>query len=102
MAHRELNVNAITTEKQFTRQVIELAQIFGWRVYHTWLSIRSASGFPDLCLVRGNRLIFAELKSERGAPTPAQKGWLEALKQTSAEVYLWRPSDFDMIVELLR
>jgi hypothetical protein len=102
MTRREFDVSAIITEKQFTQQVIELAQLFGWRVYHTWLSVKSASGFPDLCLVRGNRLIFAELKSDRGVLTSAQKEWLEALKQTSAEVYLWRPSDFDMIVELLR
>ena len=91
------------TEKQFERQVKELADLFGWLYHHTWLIIHSPAGFPDCVLVRDNRVIFAELKSEKGKLSPAQEVWLEKLRATGqAEVYLWRPADFDDIVVVLR
>jgi hypothetical protein len=90
------------TEKEFQEQVVELARLSGWRVYHTWLAVRSASGFPDLVLARPGRLVFAELKSNRGKLTLAQEEWLQALRETgAAEVYLWRPDDWDEIVQIL-
>ena len=62
----------------------------GWDAYHPWLSTHSASGYPDLTLVRPPRLVFAELKSERGKTTDAQDRWLERLARCNAEAYLWR------------
>ena len=48
--------------------------------YHTFDSnSRQAKGFPDLCLVRGKRLIFAELKTDTGKLTADQEAWLIAL-----------------------
>ena len=58
------------TEKEFMRQVSDLARIFGWRVYHPWLSIHSERGWPDLALVKPPRLILAELKRENGRVSP--------------------------------
>ena len=90
-------------EREFQQQVIDLAHIFHWRVYHTWMSIHSAGGFPDLTLARGNRLIFAEIKSEKGRLTLAQAEWLEILKATGkCEVYVWMPSDWPEITEILK
>jgi hypothetical protein len=89
------------TEKQFEAQVRQLAHLYGWLCYHTWRSIHSPAGFPDLVLVRGSRLVFAELKTARGKLTAAQQQWLEALRQTAAEVYVWRPDDWDAIVACL-
>ena len=83
--------------------IVEMATLFGWRHYHTWSSVHSPAGFPDLVLVRPPRLIFAELKSQVGRVTPAQKAWLDDLYATpSTEVYLWRPSDLDDIERVLR
>jgi hypothetical protein len=89
------------TEKQFEAQVRQLARLCGWLCYHTWRSIHSPAGFPDLVLLRGQRLVFAELKTARGRLTAAQQQWLEALRQTPAEVYVWRPDDWDAIVACL-
>ena len=49
----------------------------------------------------GARLIFAELKSDAGRLRPDQADWLADLAPTGAEVYVWRPADFDRIVEVL-
>jgi len=94
-------------ESEFEAQVRQLARLCGWLCYHTWRSIHSPAGFPDLVLVRADgrpgdaRLIFAELKTARGKLTAAQQQWLEALRQTAAEVYVWRPDDWDAIVACL-
>ena len=114
------------TEKQFAQQIIDLCKLFGWRYYRTWLSVHSPAGFPDIVMVRPPRLIFAELKSEIGKLSPEQEAWLDGLKEcqktitfepivirgeplrgnfpllTIPEVYLWRPNQFDEIVELLK
>ena len=88
------------TEKQWQAQVVQIAQLAGWHTYHTWLSIRSQPGFPDLVLVR-ERVIFAELKAEKGKLTAHQKGWLDTLTTAGAEVYVWRPSDWDNVLRTL-
>jgi type IV secretory pathway protease TraF len=90
------------TEKQFAQMVVDLARILGWTCYRTWLSVRSPSGFPDLVLVRPPRLIFTELKSERGRLTEAQEVWLKLLRQVPGiEVHVWRPSDWESILAVL-
>ena len=101
------------SEKDFLEQVIDLAHIFGWRVAHFrpartekgWRTAVSAdgAGFPDICMVRSSRVVYAELKSEKGKIGDAQIEWLEALQGTGkVEVEIWRPSDFDRITEVLR
>jgi hypothetical protein len=91
------------SERDLTAYVRDLAQLFGYRRYHTWLAKHSPAGFPDEVLVRGSRLIFAELKSERGKVSPEQEAWLEALRHVAGvEVYVWRPIDMDAIPGILR
>ena len=90
------------TEAQFQSQVVGLARATGWRVYHTHDSRRSAAGFPDLTMVRGARLVMAELKSEMGFATSAQRQWLDALGAVpGVESYLWKPDDLDEIGAIL-
>lgn len=91
------------SEAQLQDQVVHVAKLFGWRVFHPWLSIRSAEGFPDLVMVRLSRIIFAELKSDKGRLTPAQQAWRDDLERTGkVEVYVWRPGDWSEILEVLR
>ena len=91
-----------TTEKQLEQQVKELAKLFNWKYYHTWRSIHSPAGFPDCVLVRPPRLIFAELKSDKGLVSDKQQEWLDELNQVPyIEVFVWRPDDFEEIVECL-
>lgn len=83
-------------EKHFQAEVIKLAKRCGWRHYHTHDSRRSAAGFPDLVLVRGQRLIFAELKVKPNRPTPAQEEWLADLRRIHGDVVtvLWYPEQW--------
>jgi hypothetical protein len=91
------------TEADLQANVLALAGHRGWLRYHTFDSRRSAAGFPDLVLVRGDRLVFAELKRERGRVTTEQRHWLAALGEvTRVDARLWRPSDWRSIEEALR
>ncbi len=95
------------TEKQFEAQVKDLAKVLGWKMYHTWRSIHSPAGFPDCVFVRNGTIIFAELKSEVGKLSDAQQEWITALERVAqcslgVQVFVWRPSDFDKIVEVLK
>lgn len=82
------------TEKVFMEQVIAYARLVGWKVYHPWISVRSEPGWPDVAMVRGGRLVVAELKSLTGKLTPAQEEWLGALGAVPCcEVYIWYPTE---------
>ena len=101
------------SEAQFQRQVEDLAAIYGWQWMHirpglnqrgTWrtpISGAMGAGWPDLVLVKADRMIFAELKSERGKLTASQVKVLNALEATGHQVFCWHPSDWDNIVEVL-
>jgi hypothetical protein len=79
-------------EKQLQAQVMQLAKLYGWRAYHTFLSIRSEPGFPDCVLVR-DRVLYRELKTNSGKLTPAQKQWLDALLWAGQDASVWREDD---------
>ncbi len=89
-------------EKQFMAAVLDLARWMGWRTYHPWDSRRSASGWPDLTLVRDERLLFAELKTERGRLSGAQQEWIDALRRAGCDVRVWRPMDWPEIEQTLQ
>jgi hypothetical protein len=84
------------TEAELLDSVRTLARFTGWMTYHTYTSKHSDAGFPDLVLVRGPELIFAELKRERGRITDQQQAWLDQLRDVRAiDVYEWRPGMFE-------
>jgi hypothetical protein len=96
------------TEKEWLAQVTQLARLYGWRCYHTLRSQGSGAGFPDLVLVRPPQLVFAELKTDKGRVSPAQREWLADLDEAAADashaihVGVWRPADFDRVHAILR
>lgn len=95
-------LDASLTERQFMDTVTDYARRCSWDYYHTWRSVHSVKGFPDLVLVRAERLVFAEIKRQSGKPTKEQVYWLERLAATGAETYIWRPSDWEQVREVLR
>ncbi len=100
------------SERDFERQVLELARLTGWRTAHFrptktskgWRTPVSGDGkgFPDLVLVRPPEIVFAELKAASGRVSSEQEAWLEALSRCEGiETRLWRPSDFEEIQAML-
>lgn len=90
------------TEKEWSQTVYDAARLLGWRAYRVLRSRGSTPGVPDLMLLRGDRLCFAELKTEKGTPTAAQLEWLAELSEVAGvETYLWRPSDFMDVASVL-
>ena len=96
------------SEADFQQRIIDLAQFRGWHVYHArpartktgWRTPgQGNSGLPDLILARSGVVLLAELKSQKGKPTREQQGWLAAAGPSG---YLWRPSDWTTVVEILR
>jgi hypothetical protein len=107
------------SETEFRATVIEAAERLGWKVWSINDSVYRAlivanrklgihfrppaAGFPDLVMVRGDRLVFAELKSNTGTVRPEHKVWLDALAELRypVEVHIWRPREFDCVLEVL-
>lgn len=91
------------TERDFQALVVQLAKLRGWLTYHTYDSRRSDEGFPDLVMVRDDRVLFIELKQERRnrKASAVQQKWLDNLTAAGQEVYLWRPSDWPTITKTL-
>lgn len=100
-------------EAQWQNNVIDYAHLMGWHVAHfrpmfdskrkRWMTPVQAdgAGFPDLVLVRGDRVVFVELKAPGKYPKPEQKIWLDKLRATSAEVYVWRPQHIEEMTRVL-
>lgn len=107
------------SEAELQAAIVEYAQRSGWLVnwIPDWmfsLAVKSMArgrrgdrqwsppGFPDLVLMQGLRdqrepvrLIFVELKSEKGVFREPQQDWLLALiRVPGIEVYAWRPEDW--------
>ena len=104
------------TEAQFMEQVTQLAEIRGWSWAHfrpamtskgwrTPVSGPLGRGWPDLVLVRGKQLIFAELKRDGRWVTHAQRDVLDALTWFPEDplahqcwrVHVWQPKDWEAI-----
>ena len=70
------------SEKEFQSQIVQLARLQGWLVYHTFDSRRSEPGFPDLVLAHEEGgVLFREIKTDTGKTTGAQELWLQVLLQ---------------------
>jgi hypothetical protein len=96
-----VSVNYALSEKQFMQQVIRLARLQHWSVYHVYDARRSTEGFPDGWFVREGVLLVREFKTETGRVTPAQQWWLAALAACGLDAKVWRPSDWAQIQEVL-
>lgn len=96
-------------EREWQSEVIFQAKARGWKWYHPPDNKPNAygriqqivAGFPDLVLVKNGTIIFVELKRETGVMSVEQEGWFEELRACGLTCYLWRPSDFLDMVQIL-
>lgn len=106
----------LVTEDEFQAQIVQLARLTGWLVYHSPRNMprvnRSGQlfieditpGFPDLVLVRrrDERALFRELKRETERPTSAQMEWIVCMTAAGLDAGWWRPSDWPEIEATLK
>ena len=118
------------TEAAFQAHVLRIARDLGWGIpqaawqrvqeeaaqygvtpppmdglaFHVRWSLGSESGFPDLCLIRRSdrRLLFRELKTDRGRVSPRQAAVLELMTACGLDAKVWRPADLQSIGEELK
>jgi hypothetical protein len=96
-------INDDISEKEFEAAVNTLAAASGWLNYHTLNSRGSEKGFPDRIFLRQHRMIVAELKTNKGKLTPAQKKWINAFRMIAGvEVFVWRPAIWSEIQATLK
>jgi hypothetical protein len=95
----------MATERDFQTYLEREMRSRGWWVYsirRSDLAQATLAGYPDITAWRDDRLLFAELKTDKGRISPAQLDVLESLKILKfAEVYVWRPSQIDEIMAIL-
>ena len=93
-------------EREFQTWVTDALDLHGWlychfrpaRTDHGWrTALSGAPGFPDIVAVKDRRVLFIELKSDKGKLSDAQMTWAFSLPN----YHLWRPSDRDKILEVL-
>jgi hypothetical protein len=110
------------TEKAFREQVLTVARTCG---YVCWYDVatnaprrcvcgrfstgpRNPAGWPDLVLVRPaterrpGRLLFVELKKEKGTLKAEQIAWLSLLGLAGAETYVIHPSELQEFALIIR
>lgn len=93
---------ATESEASFMARVVALARLNHWKVFHAHRSDHSESGFPDLVMLRRNRLLAWECKSQSGRPTAEQIAWRDAFDGViTVRAEIVRPSDWDAIVREL-
>lgn len=112
----ETTLIASMSEREFQTHVLALAKRLGWSTWHDAATNaprvcysckapargpRNASGLPDLILVRGDRIVWAELKRQTGSTTKEQREWIHALRMAGQRVFVWRPADWPTIESVL-
>ena len=96
------------SEALFQALLVDIARRLGWTTYHTRDSRGSDLGWCDLVLARRTgpgpgqgRVIFREIKAERGRVRPEQAMWGGLLLAAGLDWAIWRPSDWDRILATL-
>ena len=91
------------TEAELKRTVLDMAYAAGWLVYHVpATNVRGSQGrgYPDLTLARNGRVLWYELKQEKGKTFVEQATWGVNLPPDAWRVV--RPSDIEDVREQLR
>jgi len=101
------------SESEFLGQVVALARLCGWLVYHAlpgrtargWRSgTQGDPGFPDVLAVHARRglAVACELKVGRKKPTPGQTQWVLALRAAGVQAHVFTEKDWPAIEALLK
>lgn len=102
----------LLSEKQYQKQITDLASIYGWRWVHfadsrkqvkpgVFVGDKESAGFPDLLLLRPPEMVVVEVKRETGKTTEIQEEWLKDFRGCGVDAFVSRPSNFEEIMSRL-
>lgn len=91
----------LVKERELHAWVVDYAVATGWLTYSVPDSRRTPRGFPDLVLIREDRALFIELKTETGRVRVEQEIWLGRMEACGLTTRVWRPSDLKEIMDTL-
>lgn len=101
-------LNRAITESEWRGLYRSLARVYGWHAYHTSFSMKSDPGYPDdhFWHPTGPTLswpvsFWVEAKTEKGKLRPKQIETIDSMRAAGLIVRIWRPSDWDEVVEVL-
>lgn len=80
-------------ERELQQLVADLCRVLGLAHFHVRHSGGMAAGWPDSVII-GTRVLFRELKSERGCLSPEQRAVGDMLTAAGADWRVWRPRDW--------
>lgn len=100
------------SEASWQDQVIQYAELRGWAWMHVlrgfvkgrWVTNTQGPlghGWPDLIMVRGDRVLAVELKAQDGKLSNDQMRVLAMFDMTNIECYVWRPLDLAQVMDVL-
>lgn len=98
------------TEAEFQRRLVQHAESLGWEWMHIGRTGKHVAngakgtlgpGWPDLLLVRGDRMVIAELKAEKAPPPTVTQQLVLGVLGGAVETFVWRPSQLNLILEIL-
>jgi len=103
----------LMSESDLRSQVTQLAQILGWKVAYFrtaqsqkgWRTPVGADGkgWPDLVLLKGQKVLFRELKVGYNKPSEEQVRWLDDLQTAGQDARIWTDKDWpEAVMEELR
>lgn len=101
------------TEREYQKQIVELARMSGWVVFHhhdsrrqvapgVFVGDKDAKGFPDLILLRPPQVLVIEVKRELGKTTPEQDEWLQRWSECGVPTFVARPSTWPEVERAIR
>lgn len=93
----------LLAERDFQKQVEDLADLYHWWHYHTHISIGSEEGYPDLHFwhPQVQRSFYAELKREDEEPADRQRNTIWSMRAAGLVVYVWWEHDLPEIQRVL-
>ena len=104
-------LNRAMTEEQLLIAITDALDRYNWRWMHIRRSDRAQMmghpGWPDICAARNGRVLFLELKTEKGRVSPEQREWMRAICDgwpsiDGADHRVVYPSDLDDVLAMLR
>lgn len=90
----DLRYASLMPERELQQLVADLCGWLGLIHYHVPNSKHMERGLPDSIIIGGQRVLWRELKAERGRLTLEQRDVGDKLKAAGEDWRIWRPSDW--------